>query len=1400
MKLHFRALLVVLCLAVAKHVCAQSAMGGEFMMAFMQNSNNAADDALVLRITSQFPTFGQVELALGSWSTSFYCSPGSPAVVTVPAADAEMTSSQVIEMKGVRISSNDPVEVIAYNYAASTADAARLIPVEHTGTSYVVASYSGSSANSSQLLLVSAFDDTEILITPSATTANGNPAGVPFVVTLDEGECYQVLASGNSDLTGTLVASTPQSGNCRPFSVFSGASCANVPASCASACDHLFEQNIPVSQWGNNYVVTPPVFDPDPDFGVADPLYTYRILALNNGTNVSVDGVASFVLDAGEFQEYNGQSVPHCIVSSSPVAVIQYLEGIACGGNGDPSMIILEPNDLAASAASFSIENLGAIEHHFLNLVIPSVALGQYYVDGVAIPANDFQVVPSCNDWMWYGEEIDLGAHVISCIGNHGFTAMIYGHAVENSGLSESYATTIGGNLQHLEVETEDVFCNIGQVSIDVPAGYINPEWSSVSDPESLISTDDPFVVTNPEGSSLYVLNATNFVSGCIDTFYYQVDSPAPVVLTLSPQDISICEHDEVLLTASMSVPSDNYDFQWTSSTTEQITNLNQSALVSPAVTTQYTLTAQSPGGCSIVVGTTTVTVNESDVAAFYMEDHNLNLCEGAATQPELIAEKKIWSDNFNPAISWGDWENIFGGAESVACGAASGNSLYFNGTFPREAITQPMDLSAGGHIYFSIKIANGTAPCDNAEPGDNVILAYSVNNGPWTNVLTLNEAAFPEFTEVIAAIPPGAMTNNVRLRWRQSGSYTTNQDNWVLDDMYVGVNDLTDLYFNWSPSDGVANVTQAQTSISPDASGWYFLEMTSAVTSCSYTDSVYFELSDPFTLVLSPDTATCSEEGVQLYATPSEPGDYTYSWTPQMGITGEQTSVPLVDPVMSTTYEVEVTSEGGCVTVGEVEVVPGIDLQLQIVANDTIICDDELLELEAITSVGPGQLNYVWTGDATMTGSDAASVTATPSSDQQYHCMVTHNQSGCAAEAILDVEVHPSFTLDPTPDEVDACNVQNIVVSASPSVIQNYAWNWSPAEMVLDPFAQTTEIAGNQNGVLTVTATSEAGCVATADVPVNVSAPVTNLGADIEVCEDEPVVLNCGWPLNYDILWNTGETLPEIMVTASGEYDVLVVDPGGCSSRDTILVTLYEYPELDLGADTSLCEGSVYTLVAGEPGLNYSWNTGSIGSSILVNSEGIYRVEVNNEFCFVEDEIAISFHPLPEQPFEAEMTFCFGIDPDGFLLDAGNLGSEYLWLNDSSAFRYIQVVEGGEYAVDVTTSQQCKATFTTIIEEVCPYSVYAPNSFTPDGDGVNDLWFVYGVNITNYHLRLYNRMGELFYESTEIDKPWLGQRKDGDMYIEPGVYDYRITFQLIDSDGNPGDAKELTGFVVLIR
>lgn len=1400
MKLIIRALYVFVYLTSASFVAGQSSSGKDFWMSFMRNSNDVADDLVTLQISSKVSTAGVIEIGGGIWSQNFYVSPNLSSTITLPADLAQVVSSQITEQKGVHILSEDYVEIIALNYSNSTAEAARILPMEHCGTSYMIASYAGSNSNNSQAMIVAGSDDTELVITPSASTLEGNAPGIPFVVTLQEGECYQIVASGNGDLTGTTIMGTAQNGDCRKFAVFSGSSCSNVPSSCASACDHLFEQNLPFEKWGTQYVVTPPAFDPDPDYGITAPRYSYRVMAFQNGTNITIDGVSSFVLNAGQYQEYNGQTVPHCIDASSSVCVIHYLEGVSCGGNGDPSMTIIEPIQMAGNSASFVIEDTGMLQHHFLNMVISATAIGNLFIDGVAVSGNDFATIPSCNNMVWYGEEIDPGAHVIECSSPEGFVAMIYGHGLENSGVSESYATSVGGSRIEEIPELTDSFCSLNQIDIPTPQDYINSQWMNTADPDVIISQDEILSILSPEGSTLYMLTAASEFSGCVDTFYYSVESPVPFNLSISPQDLTLCEHDEILLVANMPFDPTNYQFEWSASNLETIVSSMSNALISPASNTTYNLQVTSMTGCSAATASTTITVNDGGVAIFRLDDRHIDVCEGADFVPLVTAEKKIWGDNFNPSISWGDWASIVGGGEATTCGVVSGNSLYFNGTFPREAITEPMDLTAGGNIYFSIKIANGAAPCDDAEPGDNVILAYSVSNGPWTNIETMYEASYPDFTEVIVPIPLGAMNADTRLRWRQSGSYTVNQDNWVLDDMYVGVNETDTFIFQWTPDDGVDDDIAMEPIIEPEQSGWYHVQMNDNATGCLYTDSLYVELGEPFDILVIPDTAVCNEEGIQLYAIPDVNGSYSYQWSPSSDMLGSQTSQPLVNPTVLTDYQVTVVSANGCEAVGNVDVSPGVDLSLTLSVDDNIICDGQEVLLNAITPSAVGDLTFEWTGDTSLANGNSASANANPVVDQLYICTVTHSPTGCSLSSGINVSVFPSFTLDPTPDEVEACSVTDIVVSASPSVAQNYNWQWSPAEMVTDPFLQTTTIASEQNGVLTVTATSDAGCQASVDIPVSVNGPVTDLGEDINVCIDEPVMLDSGWPDNYEILWNTDETVPAITVTESGLYAVTVLDPNGCVSTDEIIVSFYDYPVVDLGSDTSLCDSSVYTLVAGDPGLNYQWNTGSEGSSILVSSSGIYEVEVDNGYCFSYDEISISYHPLPQQPFAAEIEFCFGIDPQGFILDAGNLGSTYLWKQDSTDKRLITVIQEGEYEVIVTTSEQCTSTFYTEVSEVCPYSVYAPNAFTPDGDGVNDYWFVHGVNIDNYQLQIFNRWGELLYQSDDITIPWLGQRRDGDEYVEPGAYMYQITFQVIDGDGDPGDAKVITGFVVLMR
>lgn len=319
--------------------------GTHFWAGFMQNAYGA--QSLELRITSDGPASGTVSMPGTGWSQPFSVPAAGFALVTVPSV-AEHTGSEIVSDLGVEIVSDLPVAIVALSAQSFTADGAMLLPTDVLGTSYVAEGYLGlpgfGDFYKSELLIVATADGTEVEVVPSVNTAGGHPAGVPFTVQLDEGQSYQVQSAlASLDITGTTVQGTASSGPCRPFAVFSGSMCANVPTGCP-ACDHVYEQLYPVDQWGTDFVALP----------LANTTgYTLRIQALQNNTSVILNGGAPITLNAGDQHELNGVPTVVCIQASKPVSVAQVMEGYNCAGDGDPSLLILQPVDRTATTAIF---------------------------------------------------------------------------------------------------------------------------------------------------------------------------------------------------------------------------------------------------------------------------------------------------------------------------------------------------------------------------------------------------------------------------------------------------------------------------------------------------------------------------------------------------------------------------------------------------------------------------------------------------------------------------------------------------------------------------------------------------------------------------------------------------------------------------------------------------------------------------------------------------------------------------------------------------------------------------------------------------------------------------------------------------------------------------------------
>ncbi len=1372
------------------------ASGTSFWLGFMANATDGPDDQLLVTISAQVATSGIIEIPGQSWSQTFYVDAQSSIEVAVPDDLAEVVTDQFVEGRAIHIECSQPVTVQALNYAQSSADATRVLPERLLGTKYIAASYGGLADNGSELLIVATQDGTEMQIVPSTTTSAGNMAGVPFMLQLDRGQCYRMEASGTNDLSGTQIIATAASGKCRPFAVFAGAGCANVPANCALACDHLYEQLYDLEKWGTDYVITPFGFEISSDYAsIPEPRYSYRIIAALNGTAITIDNTNAVSLQAGEFIEYNGETDSHCILANQPIAVVQYMQGISCGGNGDPAMVVLDPLNHNVASAYVHIPDSPVLNAHFVNLIVTPAALGTCRLDGVVVPAGQFTQAGTCADYLTCTLDLSAGEHTIEC--PSGFSGIIYGIANEGI-ITTSYLSSLAVDINTPPITWAQTICSSNDVELNVPANYSSPQWYYANNSSALLSTASNYLIAAPIENAAYELRAVDDLSGCVDTFYYSVESPNPIPVTILQDQLSVCSFESVTLSAVTTQPNAVYTYNWS----PQGENVNDDpALI--AVTAEenvdYTVTLTTPSGCAQTSATTTVVITQGDVARFSVLDDLHQVCAGETADLEVEVERVIWRDNFDPAISWGDWESISGGDESNVCGTITGNGLYFNNSFPREAITQPLDLTGGGTVYFSLKIANGSAPCDDAEPGDNVLLAYSVAGGTWVTIQTFYESAYPDFVALEVPLPLAACNPNTRLRWRQSGSYAANLDNWVLENAYIGQLATSSFSCAWTPQSSLSAAFGTSVVASPTVTTWYQVETIDPSTGCDYVDSVLVEVGQPFELVMPEEIVICYPQDVQLSATSTVPGLYDFSWTPTVSMQGAFSFNPTVNVQQTETYEVDATSEFGCEAHGSLTVTLGSLFSLVLSASEDSLCAGESAEINAALAGSADGVVFEWSGDPGVVGSAEASVSLTPQQDVVLTCLAIQASSGCEVEQEIVIDVTPSFTVNATPDLLQTCEATGTVVGAVATLNETLQWDWTPTDWVSDFSAQNTELATENSGVLTVTARSASGCEASATIVLEVSPLVTDLGADIGLCIDETQTLSVSWPAEYEVQWSTGSAESSIEVNASGTYSVWVQAPDGCTSEDEIVVEVFDYPELDLGPDTSACVGEEIRLQAGDPGLSYLWNTGQLSREIYVIDPGVYQVEITNGYCTSRDTVEVDFNPLPVQPFLPEYEFCFEASSESFYLDAENPGSFYVWNNDSLS-RILILQAPGDYSVSISTDKGCVSEFETTVRQECIEALYVPNSFTPDGDGINDAWFVYGVNIVSYHLQLYNRMGEMFYENFDLAKPWLGQRRDGNEYVDSEVYAYLIRYQVIEEDGGLSEEKIVQGFVTLIR
>ncbi|HYG15307.1 MAG TPA: gliding motility-associated C-terminal domain-containing protein [Bacteroidia bacterium] len=297
---------------------------------------------------------------------------------------------------------------------------------------------------------------------------------------------------------------------------------------------------------------------------------------------------------------------------------------------------------------------------------------------------------------------------------------------------------------------------------------------------------------------------------------------------------------------------------------------------------------------------------------------------------------------------------------------------------------------------------------------------------------------------------------------------------------------------------------------------------------------------------------------------------------------------------------------------------------------------------------------------------------------------------------------------------------------------------------------------------------TNDNGGAGTANVTVN--------------CFGEPVEFNVTGASAYDsAFWELGDGNTSRQLNFSYSYN----NPGtytvkykwyfcGKMSEKAETIEIGPPPVINLPPDTTLCAGVKLPVSAGNSSHTYKWSTNETTPDIVVEKPGLYWVEAKRSDCGNRDSVQIDYHP----PIWVELGDRFYLceeDSQAVKLDAGKGFNEYLWTPTGDTTQWIIVKKAGSYYVLVNDFRGCAGEDGTVVERRCNIYAEIPNSFTPNGDGLNDIFTPYLVNALNYTLTIYNRWGQQVFTTNGQPAGWDGTFKNET--APAGVYFYTLYY-----------------------
>jgi gliding motility-associated-like protein len=452
---------------------------------------------------------------------------------------------------------------------------------------------------------------------------------------------------------------------------------------------------------------------------------------------------------------------------------------------------------------------------------------------------------------------------------------------------------------------------------------------------------------------------------------------------------------------------------------------------------------------------------------------------------------------------------------------------------------------------------------------------------------------------------------------------------------------------------------------------------------------------------------------------------------------------------------------------------------------------------------------------------SGGTNATATGLCAGTYSVLVM-DQSSCGIPDTVIITVGNNGSITAAATQQDAacfgdCNASITVTPTGGNAPFTYAWSSGGTG--------ATE-SGLCAGTYSVTVTDSTGCTGqytyTITQPPQIALTIT--GTD-SICAGDASTLIAnpsGGTGTYTVSWDNSlpNGLSQIVSPASNTvYTATVTDANGCSVQQTYSVTIAPAPTAAFANDPGTCIPSIIQFTDASTGASiWQWDFGdpSVTSDVsnqqnpvyTYNAAGTYIVTLivsNNAGCTDTLIInsAVTTYPNPTASINVSNNVVSELSPEIIFNDISNGGTNcVLYFGDGDSLvgcNFNSVTHtypaAGTYTAMqiVTNANGCADTtyITVIVEEET--TIYVPNAFTPNNNGNNDQFFAYGTKVENFQMYVFDRWGNLIFQSNDMTKGWDGTYKNNP--VQEDVYVWKISY----SDTR-GKKYKLLGHVSLIR